>query len=261
MEAIANAAEDKLVDSLSFKLKNSAAYISDRRSCTFYPTGSNHYSATGTKVIKILFTDSVGWLDPSTVSVMFDVKNDSNQSTAELRVLGEPHVFFKRMRILCGGSVVEDIDNYSRVHELMKILTPTDSLVNDSAQGFGRDWNHLTSLTENTLPGIPQGQNQTVMMKLCSGLFSQEKMLPIKNMPISIELEVDSESTNPIMSYITTSGTFTSTNTSVNWHIENVQVKCDVITLDNQLDNSFTEHFLSGKALPVNYKIIRIFLK
>merc|ERR1712078_254296 len=116
---------------------------------------------------------------------MFDIKNDSTTSTAELRVLGEPHVFFRRMRILCGGSVVEDIDNYSRVHELMKILTPTDSLVNDSAQGFGRDWNHLTSFTTDNLPGIPQGQHQTVMMKLCIGLFSQEKMLPIKNMPIS----------------------------------------------------------------------------
>ena len=30
-------------------------------------------------------------------------------------------------------------------------------------------------------------------------------------------------------------------------------VKCDVCTLDNGLDNSYAEHLLSGKSLPINY--------
>ena len=40
MEAIANAAEDRLIDSLSFKLKNSANYVTDRRSVSFFPQGT-----------------------------------------------------------------------------------------------------------------------------------------------------------------------------------------------------------------------------
>ena len=46
---------------------------------------------------------------------------------------------------------------------------------------------------------------------------------------------------------------FTAANTSVSWQIQNVQVKCDMCTLDNGLDNQFAEHLLSGKSLPINY--------
>ena len=41
VEAIANSIEDKLIDSLQFKLKEGASYISERKSVTFYPQGSN----------------------------------------------------------------------------------------------------------------------------------------------------------------------------------------------------------------------------
>ena len=45
---------------------------------------------------------------------------------------------------------------------------------------------------------------------------------------------------------------FTPTNTSNSWRISNVQLKVDVYTLDNQLDNQYTEVLLSGKSLPIN---------
>ena len=54
MEAVANAAEDRLVDGLTVKLKPGASYVTDRKSVTFHPQGSNIYSPIGTKVIKIL---------------------------------------------------------------------------------------------------------------------------------------------------------------------------------------------------------------
>ena len=33
----------------------------------------------------------------------------------------------------------------------------------------------------------------------------------------------------------------------------NVQLKCDLITLDNGLENEYASHLLSGKSLPINY--------
>lgn len=42
-------------------------------------------------------------------------------------------------------------------------------------------------------------------------------------------------------------------NTSNNWSIQNVQVKCDLITLDNGLQNSYDAHLLGGLAYPINY--------
>ena len=42
-------------------------------------------------------------------------------------------------------------------------------------------------------------------------------------------------------------------NASNVWRIEDVTVKCDLCTLDSALDNSYAEHMLSGKSLPINY--------
>ena len=40
---------------------------------------------------------------------------------------------------------------------------------------------------------------------------------------------------------------------SVDWQINNVQVKCDACTLGNALDNSYAQHLLQGKSLPITY--------
>ena len=46
---------------------------------------------------------------------------------------------------------------------------------------------------------------------------------------------------------------FVDGNTSKVWHIEQFQVKADVVSLDNALDNEYAAHLLSGKSLPINF--------
>ena len=257
MEGVANSVEDRLVDGLSFQLKPGASYVTERKSVTFHPQGSNIYSTSGTKLIKLLLTGDQ-WLDPSTFRIMFDLVNmdTSNSNNKLLRVLGGPHSFFRRMRTLANGAVIEDIDNYNRVHEMFKILKAEDTNKNNEAEAFGQQYDKYTTLDTTTVSGIKGGQSQTVLFKPCSGLFNQPKMLPIRYMPITIDLEIVHDNTEPVLS-VTTTGTDsfdTSTNTSTSWQIQNVQVKVDTVTLDNQLDNSYAEHLLSGKALPINYQ-------
>ena len=141
MEGVANSVEDRLVDGLSFQLKPGASYVTERKSVTFHPQGSNIYSTSGTKLIKLLLTGDQ-WLDPSTFRIMFDLVNmdTSNSNNKLLRVLGGPHSFFRRMRILANGAVIEDIDNYNRVHEMFKLLKATDTKVNDEAEAFGQQY-------------------------------------------------------------------------------------------------------------------------
>ena len=43
------------------------------------------------------------------------------------------------------------------------------------------------------------------------------------------------------------------THCSNEWSISNCCVECDICVLDNALNNSYVEHLLSGKALPINY--------
>ena len=136
VEAIANGIEDKLIDGLSFKMNPGASYVTDRRSVTYHPQGSNIYKpCSGTKLIRILLTGD-NWLDPSTLRIMFTVNNDGAAAT-ELRVLSGPWSFFGRMRILCAGQLVEDIDQYSRIQEMMRLLVAKESRTNDAAEVFG----------------------------------------------------------------------------------------------------------------------------
>ena len=100
MENFASSAEDMLIDGLSFKLSPGSSYITDRKNVSFFPSGSNVYTtAGGTKVLRILLNGD-DWLDPSTLRVFFDVRN--NDASYPLRVLGGPHCFWRRCRIICG---------------------------------------------------------------------------------------------------------------------------------------------------------------
>jgi len=265
VEAIANGIEDKLIDGLSFRLNPGASYVTDRRSVTFHPQGSNHYSSTaGTKLIRIVITGD-SWLDPSTFRIMFDLKNDeASASGKNLRPLGAPWAFFSRMRVLCAGQLVEDIMDYNRIHQMMHYLIARESRENDAAEAFGyladsQDWSlpsaDSAAVNTDTLKGIEPQEVQTVMFKPLSGILNQGKMMPIRYAPITIELELVSDSDQPVISsgYGTGAKDFTAANTSVKWHIENAQVKVDLCTLDNALDNSYAQHLLSGKSLPISY--------
>ena len=92
LEATTNAIEDHLIDSISFKLQPGASYVTDRRSVSFFPQGSNIYKPqTGTKVIKIALTGTGEWLDPSTVQLQFQLKNEQDK---KLYLVGGPHSHF-----------------------------------------------------------------------------------------------------------------------------------------------------------------------
>ena len=136
MEATAQSVEDYLIDALSFKLKPGASYITNRRSVTYFPVGGNQYSTTGVKVIKMLLTGDQ-WLDPGTVRLQFTLSNQDANAAKLLRVISGPWSFFRRVRILAGGQILEDMDDYNRIHEMFHILQDPKNRVNDDIEGFG----------------------------------------------------------------------------------------------------------------------------
>ena len=117
MEALSNGVEDYLIDGLSFKLPNGSSYVADRRKVTYWASGSNIYTlVNGTKVIRFVINGEDGtWLDPNTVRVNFDVKATGLHN---LRPYGSPALFFRRLRILVGNELAEDIQNYGHVNEI-----------------------------------------------------------------------------------------------------------------------------------------------
>ena len=56
----------------------------------------------------------------------------------------------------------------------------------------------------------------------------------------------------PIVPQGTPASEFSVYNTSNMWQIQNVQFKCDVVSSDSALENSYAQHLLHGKSLPIN---------
>jgi hypothetical protein len=215
MESISSAAEEVLVDSLSFKLPGSGQYVQERRSVTFHTEGSNSYSSqAGTRVIRFKLS-SEGWLDPSTARFFFDVvNNDPGDGSKKLRPLGAVHAFFRRLRVTMRGVVIEDIQDYNRVHEMFNILQTKGARANDRTEGFGYNQDIEELDTSGLLPGITN--YQTVCFKPLCGLFMQGKYLPLRYCPIEIELEL-ADVEEPIVTLVTAQ--FTAGNTSRLWKL------------------------------------------
>ncbi len=100
---------------------------------------------------------------------MFDLRNMATTKACELRPLGGPWTFFRRIRCLCNGQVIEDIDNYNRCHELFSILTPNDYRDSLEIEGFGKTWDHTIHMspgdlyTPDNFSGIYGLQSQTAV--------------------------------------------------------------------------------------------------
>ena len=187
VESMENSIEDYLIDSVSYNLKPGASYINERRSSTFHPSGSNAYSTSGTKLIKIVCTGD-NFMDPSTFRVMFDVVNTNSTLAKELRVLGGPGSFFRRVRLLCRGVAIEDIDDYNRVEAMFSYLNNVNSVVNSDGEAFSK-WgirtNSVNAYTANSFSGIKGGKSQTVLFKQCIGLLKQMKFIPLRYAPLT----------------------------------------------------------------------------
>ena len=263
MEATAQSVEDYLIEGLSFKLKPGASYITNRRSVTFFPHGGNEYSPSGVKVIKLMLTGDQ-WLDPSTLRLSYDLVNTATNANYNLYTTSGPWAFFRRLRIICGGQIVEDIDYYARVHEMMHMTLPSNVRDNDDVEGFknGLQSTSATIAQLSPLVGLPGNASQTAIMRLLSGLLTQEKFLPIRYCPITIELELVNNFTDAVISQGVsipdpaggaTPVVLGGTNSSQSWKMNNIQLKCDLCTLDNALDNEYSQHLLSGKSLPISY--------
>ena len=187
-------------------------------------------------------------------NVIHFIYNTSGTAGRQLRPLGGPWQFVRRVRLLVGGAIVEDIDFYNRCHEMFHCCTNGNTRNNDLAEAFGQridDSVLFQDIVGNTganavnYPGIPANRSRTVFFKPLLGIFNQSKYLPIRYAPITLEFELVNNLTDPIINHLDDdrggAAVWTEANTSTIWMINNVQAKMDVVTLDNVLDNEYAQ--------------------
>jgi hypothetical protein len=250
MEATTSAIEDVLVNSFDYKLKPSATYVTERRNCTFFSQGSNTYSPSGVRVLKFQLSSN-GWLDPDSVRIMYTLVNEDPVANHYLRPVSGPWSLFRRLRITCGGVTVEDINEFDRISHMFSILSTDEYLGNSHVEGFGYEpyLDNMELLDGDITRGIPGGKSKVVCFKPLCGLFSQPKNLPLRYCNIVVELELVNTITDNIIS--DNGDTVSTAVISTAWRIENCQLKADILTLDNGLENSYASHLMSGNQIPV----------
>jgi hypothetical protein len=230
-------AEDKLLDSLHFAGKTSASYVTERRSCSFAPQAASNFTPQGVRLMRFNLADQNGWLLGNTLRLVFTIHNAT--ANALNPRTDSPASMFRRVRLIGNGSaMIEDIEEYGRVHEMFARLRSSAERYNDHAEGWGITPAHDCTLNN---PGvadpIPGNKARTVVVKLLSSFLTQGKAIPLNMVPVVLELELDEAN-----------AAFIGAGNS--WYITQPRLIADVITLDNQLQNSYASHVLQGKQLP-----------
>ena len=168
-------------------------------------------------------------------------------------------LFFRRARLICGGQVIEDIDDFNRLSLMLTDLMPEDDQHDIACEGFGNfDFvkSEEAQLSDDRKAYRQDGYDlsgnvnlsRRVMFKPVLGLFNQEKLIPPRYCPIQIEFELVNQQADAVITE--TSNGFQN---DVNWDISDIQCKCDLLELDSSLSNEYASHLLSGKSLPINF--------
>ena len=84
-----------------------------------------------------------------------------------ISILLSPWGFYSRCSVLIGGQVIEDIDNYNKVHEMFRVFSATDNKDNDYGDGFGNYCQHESTsrgldTNNKSLTRIPPLSSMTV---------------------------------------------------------------------------------------------------
>jgi hypothetical protein len=131
------------------------------------------------------------------------------------------------MRLIANGSaVIEDIEDYARVHEMFSLLQSSNRRYNQLAEGWGSSDANASTLNDPGRPDpIPANSARTVVVKLMSSFLSQHKKIPLNMVPLVLELEIgDADSAFE--------------GTGNQWYLSRPRLIGDVLTIDNSLQNS-----------------------
>ncbi len=187
---------------------------------------------------------------PETLRLSFMVNNESALLPLQpVSVL--PGTMFQRLRIMSGGTILEDINLYARTINTFATCLPPERQYMDAAEGFGcaaqtPGQTHVEWIPEE----IPVGGQRRVFMTLMSGLFSQHLWLPLSCMPsLTIELELGGYPDAFAPFFLAPGAAGAAAARSQLWSLSDARLHCDLCTLDSSLQSSYAQHLSQGKSL------------
>lgn len=266
MDSVLTSSNEELIDNLNlFQLPTQASYILEQRKALYAPQSGNVYtSGSGSKLIRFNLTSGGGWLDPESVFFNFDIRNAD--STLPLGLLSEPYAFFSRMRLMSKGKVVQDIQDYNRVHyTLSQIYKTQNEIVNENAMGgrglvdttsFRNLLNSAGTLTDMATTGAPKllkGNIKKMCFHPMLGLFNQKKFIPLSFTDLVLEIEIVAKATDSVIETTVATQGIVPTDFTATWEIINPTITANIALLDSGAENNYSGLLLSGKSLNIPF--------
>ena len=252
MDSYIAAAPSSLISQLDFSLKTTAPYVTQRRSVRMYPSSASSFTQNGVRTCRITLASEGEWLDPSTLRFQMTV-NNGDPVKGLMPTSASANCCWNRLRILVGGTVVDDVLYYNRTAETFQgKLEPSEWQFSEGALAFaGSQFFRGGPFTGNIeFPNfvrhpqpcqIPPNSNLTVMSRLLCGLVRADKLIPLRVCPVTVELTMADAGE-----------AFVGGIYSQNYSFNNVCILCDLVTLDANVQNSYMKSLLSGQALAIS---------
>ncbi len=229
------------------------------------PKNGAVFASNGARLIRLEFP-SQGYLNPLNTHIEFDLSllASSDASNTLVRFQNNIQCIFNRVRILYGSLVIEDINDYNTIVRMLSEHTQYNANVVDQssiAEGVGGQT--MLMLTANTptmvntrynfIQGIAAGNSATAIapalnprryqVNLAAGLFSQDKLIPLKWMASQLAIELYLEDPVSCLEY----GVYSSTQ---NYELDQVNIVAEMLEFDSSYDAAFLNG-LKGDGVPL----------
>ena len=170
--------------------RNTASYITSRQNVSFAPQTASNFEPSGSRLMRFSLADQQGWLDGSSVRLIFKLTNLSGTGPLQ-PITDSPASMFRKMRVIANGSaVLEDIEEYGRVHQMFSELLPAQRRYNNTAESWGGA--NLASGLDSPVhldPIIGLIVSAPWWFTSCPHFLSQGKMCPLSMVPIILGVE------------------------------------------------------------------------
>ena len=257
---------DALVPGLQFPAqKETATYLRSRTFSSWWPQGAQSYSPAGlggTQMIRFVLADPSGnsFIDLSTLRLHMQLNNLDGAKDLDFPQHSISS-WFRRIRILVCGTVVEDIHFSGRLAQQLELMRPPARNWSDSIMGLGASESDFVTVTGggnalrstgfgNGFRNRPIGPNDS--RNICgvigpSGLLSSHYWLSGLH-PLVIELEL-ADAMSCCSTGTVTAGPPETYANSMNYNFTNVCIKGDVISVENEIGESYRQLLMNGKGV------------
>lgn len=244
-----------LEDAEFFRLSTESSYmppenshVVSRSTVRVIPQTGTEYSSQGNRVVRIVLP-STGFLDTQNSYFQFEFNNDSPSKegvTGDAFPIGGAHTgiasLLQRVRILVGGSVVEDVNTYNLVANMLQRCGRASYPVGQEAnlltfaEGYSRG-------TETALYNKYRKSYYQFMHKPLNGVLNNLKYLPLAYIgEMTIELTLEDPQT---LYHDTRTNATKPDNPTYSYSIRNFSYQCDILQFDQEYVQGFESSMLS----------------